>query len=107
MRIQLITRAAALVATTLTVALGAQARPVVYQLPEDAADFKPGPGAEVARAHCLACHSADYVSTQPRGPLFGRDFWRGVVSKMIKVHGAPIEPGEADVIVDYLANTYR
>lgn len=84
-----------------------QAKPVAYELPEETADFKPGPGVEVARAHCTACHSADYVSTQPRGPAFGRDFWQASVAKMIKVHGAPIEPQEAEVIVEYLSKTYR
>ena len=106
--------AIAAIAALLSVAPGheravptVQAKPVVYQLPEETADFKPGPGVEVARAYCTACHSADYVTTQPRGRAFGRDFWQGVVTKMIKVHGAPIEQGEAEKIVAYLSKTYR
>jgi mono/diheme cytochrome c family protein len=87
--------------------LAVRAKPIVYDLPDETADFKPGPGIEIARAHCTACHSADYVTTQPRGPKFGRDFWQSVVTKMIKVHGAPIDEHEAEKIVDYLSKTYR
>ena len=36
-----------------------------WKLPVDQPKFRPGPGAELAIAHCLLCHSADYVSTQP------------------------------------------
>ena len=82
------------------------AAPVNYKLPEETAGFKPGPNLEVVQNNCTACHSADYISTQPRGPKFNKDFWQAEVTKMIKVYGAPI--GEADVpkIVDYLASTY-
>ena len=47
--------------------------PLTYQLPEETAAFKPGPGVESAQAYCGACHSADYVSTQP--PQTGKAFW--------------------------------
>src|SRR5437870_5438800 len=33
-------------------------------LPPETSGFRPGPGAEIAVAQCLLCHSADYVSTQ-------------------------------------------
>jgi sulfite dehydrogenase (cytochrome) subunit B len=84
----------------------ADAKPVSYKLPNETATFRPGPNLEVVQNNCTACHSADYVQTQPQGPKFKEDFWRAEVTKMIKVYGAPI--GEADVgkIVDYLAKTY-
>ncbi|KEY97937.1 sulfite:cytochrome C oxidoreductase subunit B, partial [Sphingomonas sp. BHC-A] len=55
-------------------------------------------------ATCSACHSLDYVTTQPRGK--GAQFWQDSVGKMIKVYGAPIEPADAERIAAYLAATY-
>jgi len=84
----------------------ASAKPVGYQLPEETARFKQAPGVEVAEANCAACHSADYINTQPRGPGFGKDFWQAEVTKMIKVYGAPISDEDAKEIVEYLAKAY-
>ncbi|MEH2471478.1 mono/diheme cytochrome c family protein [Nitrobacteraceae bacterium AZCC 2161] len=82
------------------------AKPVTYVLPDETAAFKPGPGVEVAQNNCTACHSADYIQTQPRGAKFKKDFWQAEVTKMIKVYGAPIDDGDAGKIVDYLTATY-
>jgi sulfite dehydrogenase (cytochrome) subunit B len=84
----------------------ADAKPASYQLPNETATFKPGPNLEVVQNNCTACHSADYVQTQPRGPKFKEDFWRAEVTKMIKVYGAPIEEADVGKIVDYLTQTY-
>ena len=84
----------------------ANAAPVSYTLPEETAAFKPGPNLEVVQNNCTACHSADYIDTQPRGPKFKKDFWQAEVTKMIKVYGAPIDDADAAKIVDYLAATY-
>ena len=32
---------------------------------------------EVVQNNCTACHSADYIKTQPRGEKFKKDFWAG------------------------------
>ena len=82
------------------------AKPVSYKLPDETATFKPGPNLEVVQNNCTACHSADYVKTQPEGPKFKKDFWQAEVTKMIKVYGAPIEDADVGKIVDYLATTY-
>ena len=84
----------------------AAAAPVAYTLPEETATYRPGPNLDVVKNNCSACHSADYVNTQPRGPKFKKDFWHAEVTKMTKVYGAP--SGDADVpkIVDYLTATY-
>ena len=82
------------------------AAPVNYKLPEETAAFKPGPNLEVVQNNCTACHSADYINTQPRGPKFKKDFWQAEVTKMIKVYGAPINDADVPKIVDYLAATY-
>jgi mono/diheme cytochrome c family protein len=81
-----------------------QAEPVTYDLPEEMAALKPGPGIEAAQSNCVACHSADYIAMQP--PKKGKAFWEAEVTKMIKTYGAPINEADAKVIADYLAQTY-
>jgi sulfite dehydrogenase (cytochrome) subunit B len=85
---------------------GISAKPMSYQLPEETAAFKPGPNLEAVQNNCTACHSADYIKTQPQGPKFKKDFWQAEVTKMIKVYGAPIDDGDVSKIVDYLSATY-
>jgi len=82
------------------------AAPVSYSLPEETSAFKPGANVDVVKNNCLACHSADYVQTQPRGPKFSKDFWQAEVTKMIKVYGAPIDDADVGKIVDYLTANY-
>jgi sulfite dehydrogenase (cytochrome) subunit B len=84
----------------------ATAAPVNYAVPEETAAFKPGPNLETVQNNCTACHSADYVKTQPRGEKFKKDFWQAEVTKMIKVYGAPIDDADVGKIVEYLAATY-
>src|SRR6201991_586915 len=88
------------------VPLEAKAKPVSYQLPEETAAFKPGPNLEAVQGNCTACHSADYIKTQPQGPKFKKDFWEAEVMKMIKVYGAPIDEADVGKIVEYLSQTY-
>jgi len=72
-------------------------------LPPETAKLKPGPGAELASAQCLLCHSADYITTQPR---LSRPQWTASVQKMQKTYGAPIPADKVEVLVDYLVKTY-
>ncbi len=76
----------------------------VYNLPEESAALRPGPGLETVQKNCLACHSADYVGTQPRG--LGRNFWGPELTKMRKAYGAPLADEDARVILDYLSGAY-
>jgi sulfite dehydrogenase (cytochrome) subunit B len=89
--------------TLLAVSAPGSASPIAYQLPEETAALKPGPGLESAQV-CIACHSADYISTQP--PKKGKAFWAAEVQKMIKVFKAPIADADAATITDYLATNY-
>jgi sulfite dehydrogenase (cytochrome) subunit B len=82
------------------------AKPISYDLPDETAALKPGPDVEVVQGNCTACHSVDYIQTQPRGPGFKKAFWQAEVTKMIKVYGAPIDEKDVGKIVDYLAATY-
>jgi sulfite dehydrogenase (cytochrome) subunit B len=84
----------------------ASAAPVVYDLPAETATFRSGPNLDVVMTNCTGCHSADYISTQPRGPKFGKDFWQAEVTKMIKSYGAPVPDADVAKIVEYLAATY-
>jgi sulfite dehydrogenase (cytochrome) subunit B len=96
-----------LMAFALTLTAGpAGAAPISYDLPPETAAFKPGPNLDVVQNNCTGCHSADYIATQPRGPAFGRNFWKAEVNKMIKVYGAPIAETDIDKIVEYLAAAY-
>jgi mono/diheme cytochrome c family protein len=74
-----------------------------YELPAETAKLKPGPGAELAIAQCLLCHSADYISTQP--PL-SRTAWAAAVMKMRDKYGAPINTNTIPEVVDYLTRNY-
>ena len=83
-----------LLALTIAASFGlatVHAAPVSYTVPDETAAFKPGSNLEVVQNNCTACHSADYVKTQPRGEKFKKDFWAAEVTKMIKVYGAPME----------------
>jgi sulfite dehydrogenase (cytochrome) subunit B len=95
----------AIIPFVLLVVLASPALPgsMVYQLPDETAELKRGPGVDTAIV-CTACHSADYISTQPPGK--GKAFWQAEVQKMIKVYKAPIGEDDAAVIANYLAATY-
>jgi sulfite dehydrogenase (cytochrome) subunit B len=84
----------------------AGAKPVNYQLPDDAAELKPGKNLEAVQNNCTACHSPDYFKTQPQGPAFKTSFWQAEVMKMIKVYGAPIDDADVGKIIEYLAENY-
>jgi sulfite dehydrogenase (cytochrome) subunit B len=63
----------------------------------------PAPGSDVTQTQCQFCHSTDYIVMQPRGDA---KQWEGVVTKMIKVFGAPVTDADAKTIADYLARAY-
>jgi mono/diheme cytochrome c family protein len=81
------------------------ARSSGYRLPEERPiRLPPGEGAELVAGYCSACHSLDYVLTQPRGK--GAQFWKDSVSKMVNVYGAPVESADAGRISAYLARSF-
>ncbi|AMA56097.1 SorB family sulfite dehydrogenase c-type cytochrome subunit [Bradyrhizobium sp. CCGE-LA001] len=83
----------------------ALAAPINYKTPDEVAAFKPGPNLEIVQGNCSACHSSDYIATQP-AMKDKEAFWQAEVTKMIKVYGAPIDDADVGKIVDYLAATY-
>jgi hypothetical protein len=62
------------------------------------------PGRDAVENNCAACHSLDYPRTN--APFLNRKMWQAEVDKMINVFGAPIEPGDAAIAVDYLVEHY-
>ena len=62
------------------------------------------PGRGMVESNCALCHSLDYLRSN--APFMNRKMWQAEIDKMIKVFGAPIEPADAAVIVDYLLKNY-
>ena len=99
-------RALALAVILLVVPLviwAADQKSITLPADNEMATLKPGPGMEVARANCMICHSTDYVVRQPQGDA---KQWQALVTKMIKVFGAPIAPENEKTIVEYLSSAY-
>lgn len=84
----------------------ASAAPKSLELPPDGVQLKPSnlPGYAKAQAHCVMCHSAEYMAYQP--PNAGRPYWDAMVKRMKGVFKAPIDDADMPVIVEYLAKTY-
>lgn len=79
--------------------------PVAFTMPQETTPPElADAGAELVVSTCSACHSLEYITTQPRG--MGDKFWHDSVAKMIKVYGAPIEPADAQAIGDILADRF-
>ena len=87
----------------LVVTVSAQEKRIT--LPPDHAygHLAPALGRDVTQTQCQLCHSTDYIVMQPRGDA---KQWQGVVTKMIKVFGAPVSDADAKTITDYLARAY-
>jgi mono/diheme cytochrome c family protein len=81
-----------------------EAGPPAYAPPPETSRLADGPGLVKAQTYCIACHSADYVTTQPRGKPAA--FWEAEVAKMRASYGAQIPDDEVKAIVAYLTATY-
>ena len=93
--------------TSIALATAAIALPVAalrIELPAENARLERAPGSDLATAQCSACHSFDYISTQPPGKPIA--FWKAEVEKMKKVYGAPIPDDQIDPIAQYLTRAY-
>ena len=69
------------------------------ELPDYSPEVPPGPHVDTYTNHCLICHSARYVLTQPR---FSKGVWTAEVKKMVSSYGASISPHDQELIVEYL-----
>ena len=67
-------------------------------------ELAPAPGRDVVEKYCGFCHSLDYLTINSR--ILDRQGWTSEVNKMINAFGAPINPYETTIIIDYLTNNY-
>ena len=76
------------------------------ELPPETATLRSStlPGYLLARQNCLACHSAQYPSTQPSG--LPHSFWEAEVKKMKATYGAQFPDEDIPAIADYLTKAY-
>ena len=86
-----------------TLGTAAVAAEVTITLPPETAAFKPGKGVELASAHCMMCHSADYISMQP--PM-ARKFWEATLKKMKEKFAAPTPDDVLPALADYFTAAY-
>lgn len=66
--------------------------------------LKDAPGRALVESQCAACHSLEYIRTN--SPFMTQKVWGAEVHKMINAFGAPIEPADAQTIIDYLVRNY-
>jgi sulfite dehydrogenase (cytochrome) subunit B len=59
----------------------------------------------VSHCNCTAYHSSNYIKTQPTMKS-KKDFWQAEVTRMIKVHGAPIDDADVPRLAAYLSTAY-
>jgi len=98
---RLLTAAVAL--TLVVTSAGVAGETVSITLPPESIALDAGRGMDQTQTSCRMCHSLDYITTQPGG---GTAQWQGVVTKMMKVYGAPISDQDAKLIAEYLATHY-
>jgi hypothetical protein len=84
-----------LLALSLIATAAAQEKPVV---------LKDAPGRATVENLCSGCHSLDYVRIN--APFMNKMGWTAEVNKMIQAFGAPIQPNDAGMIIDYLSANY-
>lgn len=90
------------VLTSLTaLLLCVAAAPVSVDLPVSEAEFAPiaGISADAINANCLACHSAEMVTNQPR---LTPAQWTATMAKMRGVFHAPVDPADDAAIIAWL-----
>ncbi len=74
-------------------------QPVRLVLPHNEPVLPPHSGREQFMASCETCHSARYITMQPR---FSRKVWVAEVKKMAAAYGAPVPASNVDAIADYI-----
>ena len=73
------------------------------EIPPMDIELQDGLGRDLTRGYCGICHSLDYITMQPKFPA---EKWKAIVNRMIKVLGAPIGEGDAEIITNYITRTY-
>jgi sulfite dehydrogenase len=105
MKKQMIAFMAGGAAAALSGLLALPAQALTIQLPPETATFQPStmPGYVLVLRNCMACHSAQYIQTQPAS---SHAWWEGNVKKMKAVYGAQFPDADMPAMVDYLSAIY-
>ncbi len=90
-------------ATFVAVSAPVLAGGLKIELPLETSSFIRGEHSDIASAQCLICHSAEYVTTQPR---LNRVGWKASIVKMREKYGAPISTNQVEQLADYLVTFY-
>ncbi len=72
-------------------------------LPPETGTYRPGPGADLANALCLNCHSVEYCQSQPPLP---EKYWDATVKKMKEKFGATLPEETLAPLTKYLVEAY-
>jgi cytochrome c551/c552 len=94
--------AAALAAAFLLAAIGAAVAPLSAQEDEAPRTLTPGKGSDLTTMRCATCHDARHITRVK----LSRGEWEYNIQNM-KERGAPMEPAEVPVILEYLATYYN
>lgn len=90
------------IALSCFIAIGLTAVPSAAQDNEPSRTLTPGKGSDLTSARCGICHDVTHIT---RGKL-SRGEWQDNVKNMIE-RGAPIDPAEVPLIIEYLATYYN
>ncbi len=66
--------------------------------------MKPGDGQDAVTSSCATCHTLNYI--QMNSVFLTPDQWKGEVTKMRQVFGAPIDDDTTGAILKYLNANY-
>jgi hypothetical protein len=96
-------RLSLLVGMVFVSGVAAQEKTITLPADHDYGKLKAATHSDLAQTQCQFCHSTDYIVMQPPGDA---KQWEGVVTKMIKVFGAPLSESNAKAITEYLSKNY-
>ncbi|HET9509686.1 MAG TPA: cytochrome C nitrite reductase [Sphingomonas sp.] len=80
------------------------AQMVRVSLPDDPAVTIGGSDPALIETRCLACHSVEMITTQPRLPV---EKWAATIEKMRTVYGAQIAKADEPALVAALQSAQR
>lgn len=91
--------------TALVLCCAPNAQALDITLPQETATFEQStlPGYQKVLQNCTACHSAQYIQTQPAS---SKAWWQGEVRKMKQTYGASIPDADMNVMAEYLYTVY-
>ena len=94
---------ACLLVAVAVASAAAEEKRITLPTDDDYGKLTSGAHSDLAQTQCQFCHSTDYIVMQPRGDA---KQWEAVVTKMIKVFGAPTSEADAKAITEYLTSAY-